>query len=290
MHVEARPEPAFKLFKRNLAIGEIQRPELHDASLEILSDLWPNGLYRSARLTYNRFMRRVLLFAGLGLVVVAGAVGIGIAVVSRWSSAQEAATPSGSIALNQESASSEAGDSKGQSLGVTDSSSDNSLPVTNNNSNGGKTGMDQDNHSIAVNGGNDSSNNPGPNQTAKGVPGPSDFGQYEQYKTSTTALFGDISVGSGAEAVAGKTLVVNYRGWLTNGTIFDESYARNQPFSFILGQHQVISGWETGMAGMKVGGKRRLIVPPSAGYGNQAVGGIPANSLLVFDVELLDVK
>lgn len=100
----------------------------------------------------------------------------------------------------------------------------------------------------------------------------------------------DLTVGTGAEAVAGKTVTVNYVGTLTDGTKFDSSYDRNQPFKFSLGAGQVIAGWDEGVAGLKVGGKRRLTIPPELGYGNQATGSIPANSTLVFEVELLGVE
>jgi FKBP-type peptidyl-prolyl cis-trans isomerase len=97
-------------------------------------------------------------------------------------------------------------------------------------------------------------------------------------------------VGTGAEAVAGKKISVNYVGTLADGTKFDSSYDRNQPFEFTLGAGQVIAGWDQGVAGMKVGGKRKLVIPPSLGYGSQANGSIPANSTLTFEVELLAVK
>lgn len=100
----------------------------------------------------------------------------------------------------------------------------------------------------------------------------------------------DLKVGDGAEAKSGNTISVNYLGTLTNGTKFDSSYDRNQPFEFTLGAGQVIEGWDKGFAGMKVGGKRKLTIPPSLGYGEQAVSTIPANSTLVFEVELLEVK
>lgn len=100
----------------------------------------------------------------------------------------------------------------------------------------------------------------------------------------------DETVGTGAEAVAGKSVTVNYTGTLTNGTKFDSSYDRNQPFTFTLGTGQVIKGWDEGVVGMKVGGKRKLVIPPNLGYGSQAQASIPANSTLVFEVELLDVK
>lgn len=100
----------------------------------------------------------------------------------------------------------------------------------------------------------------------------------------------DLKVGTGAEAKTGSTVTVNYTGTLTDGTKFDSSYDRNQPFDFTLGQGQVIQGWEQGIVGMKVGGKRKLTIPPSLGYGDQATGPIPANSTLIFEVELLAVK
>jgi len=99
----------------------------------------------------------------------------------------------------------------------------------------------------------------------------------------------DLRVGTGAKAVAGQIVSVNYKGMLTNGQVFDQSYGRG-PFSFSLGGGQVIKGWDEGVAGMKVGGKRRLVIPPSLGYGARGAGGtIPPNATLVFEVELLKV-
>ncbi len=100
----------------------------------------------------------------------------------------------------------------------------------------------------------------------------------------------DIVVGTGAEAVAGKKVTVHYTGTLTDGTKFDSSYDHGAPFTFTLGAGEVISGWDKGLLGLKVGGQRRLTIPPSLGYGNQAVGPIPANSILIFEVELLAVE
>lgn len=101
----------------------------------------------------------------------------------------------------------------------------------------------------------------------------------------------DIEVGSGDEAKAGDKVTVHYRGTLTNGKEFDASYNRNQPFSFGLGAGQVIQGWDKGVAGMKVGGKRKLVIPPSMGYGARGAGGaIPPNATLIFEVELLKVN
>jgi FKBP-type peptidyl-prolyl cis-trans isomerase len=100
----------------------------------------------------------------------------------------------------------------------------------------------------------------------------------------------DVVVGSGEEAIAGKTVIVNYTGMLQDGTVFDSSIPRGVPFDFVLGAGDVIKGWDEGVAGMKVGGKRVLVIAPEKAYGNMAVGSIPPNSTLIFEVELLDVQ
>lgn len=100
----------------------------------------------------------------------------------------------------------------------------------------------------------------------------------------------DEKIGTGAEATAGKKITVNYSGTLTNGTKFDSSYDRGTPFSFTLGAGEVIQGWDQGIVGMKVGGKRKLTIPPSLGYGSADYGPIPGNSTLIFEVELLGVE
>ncbi|MDP2816566.1 MAG: FKBP-type peptidyl-prolyl cis-trans isomerase [Rectinemataceae bacterium] len=106
----------------------------------------------------------------------------------------------------------------------------------------------------------------------------------------TELMISDIVVGTGAEATPGSSVTVNYTGALPDGTVFDSSIGRG-PFTFGLGAGQVIRGWDEGVAGMKVGGKRRLVIPADKAYGNQAVGGvIPANATLLFEVELLGVQ
>jgi len=101
----------------------------------------------------------------------------------------------------------------------------------------------------------------------------------------------DIAVGTGAEAVRGKTVRVHYTGWLTTGKKFDSSLDRREPFEFRLGAGDVIRGWDEGVAGMKVGGKRQLSLKPDLAYGSQGAGGvIPPNATLIFDVELLAVR
>ena len=105
----------------------------------------------------------------------------------------------------------------------------------------------------------------------------------------------DTKAGDGATAASGNKVSVHYTGWLYNngakGAKFDSSVDRGQPFQFTLGAHQVIAGWDEGVAGMKVGGKRTLIIPPEFGYGARGAGGvIPPNATLMFDVELLGVQ
>jgi FKBP-type peptidyl-prolyl cis-trans isomerase FkpA len=111
-------------------------------------------------------------------------------------------------------------------------------------------------------------------------------------KTPSGAEYWDITTGSGATASAGKAVSVHYTGWLaSNGKKFDSSVDRGQPFMFQLGAGQVIKGWDEGVSGMKVGGKRQLRIPPELGYGARGAGGvIPPNATLIFDVELLSVK
>lgn len=101
----------------------------------------------------------------------------------------------------------------------------------------------------------------------------------------------DVVAGSGDEARAGQNVSVHYTGWLTTGQKFDSSRDRGQPFTFRLGGGQVIQGWDEGVAGMRVGGQRRLIIPPNKGYGASGAGGvIPPNATLIFDVELIQVR
>jgi len=104
-----------------------------------------------------------------------------------------------------------------------------------------------------------------------------------------TLVVEDLVVGTGATAATGDTVTVHYIGTFTNGTKFDSSYDRNQPFSFRLGAGQVIAGFDQGVTGMKVGGKRRLTIPPSLAYGSTGQGPIPPNSTLVFEIDLLSI-
>lgn len=107
---------------------------------------------------------------------------------------------------------------------------------------------------------------------------------------NTKLMTQDIVVGTGEEAVSGSTVVVHYVGRFTSGQVFDSSVERNEPFQFVLGSGQVIKGWDEGLVGMRVGGKRIISVPPELGYGMQDYGPIPGGSTLIFEVELLKVE
>jgi peptidylprolyl isomerase len=109
--------------------------------------------------------------------------------------------------------------------------------------------------------------------------------------TPSGLQYEDLVVGNGPTPQSGQTAQVHYTGWLDNGTKFDSSVDRGQPFEFRVGQGQVIKGWDEGVATMHVGGKRRLVIPPELGYGSRGAGGvIPPNARLTFEVELLGIK
>ena len=116
-----------------------------------------------------------------------------------------------------------------------------------------------------------------------GAPEASDDGPSE-------LLIEDLKEGEGEAAAQGSTVDVHYTGWLTSGRKFDSSLDRGRPFSFRIGAGQVIAGWEQGVAGMQVGGKRKLTIPPSLGYGRRGTGPIPANATLIFEIELLGIR
>ncbi len=127
---------------------------------------------------------------------------------------------------------------------------------------------------------------PRPASARKTTPSPS--------KTVTTPSglkYVDLVIGTGPEPKAGDTVVVHYTGWLTNGKKFDSSVDRNQPFDFVLGRGQVIKGWDEGVSSMRVGGKRKLTIPPELAYGAKGFpGAIPPHATLVFEVRLLKIK
>ena len=111
-------------------------------------------------------------------------------------------------------------------------------------------------------------------------------------KTASGLEYNEVTAGTGAQAVAGKTVKVHYTGKFPDGKVFDSSVSRGEPIEFVLGQGRVIKGWDEGIALMKVGGKAQLTIPPELAYGERGAGGgvIPPNATLVFDVELVEVK
>jgi peptidylprolyl isomerase len=125
----------------------------------------------------------------------------------------------------------------------------------------------------------------------KGSKKPGEAGIGDTVKTASGLQYVDLKFGTGASPQNGQTAVVHYTGWLTNGRKFDSSKDRNEPFKFPIGQGRVIKGWEEGVASMKVGGMRKLIIPSDLAYGDRGAGGvIPPGATLVFEVELLGVE
>jgi FKBP-type peptidyl-prolyl cis-trans isomerase len=112
----------------------------------------------------------------------------------------------------------------------------------------------------------------------------------ESFMAPQDVVIQDVAVGEGQEAQPGRIVTVHYTGKFINGQVFDSSVSRGQPFSFTLGEGRVIEGWERGLVGMKVGGKRILTIPPQYGYGPDDYGPIPGNSTLIFEVQLLGVE
>ncbi len=108
--------------------------------------------------------------------------------------------------------------------------------------------------------------------------------------TASGLVYEDLQVGDGATVKSGDTVTVNYTGWLTDGTQFDSSITSGKTFDFTIGVRQVIAGWDEGVVGMKINGTRLLVVPPALGYGANANGSIPANSTLIFEVQVLAIK
>lgn len=184
---------------------------------------------------------------------------------------QSASTRGGIVQLNQNK---NAGDSISLEPKATQQNDPNTLSVT-----------DSASSSTNLGSGNGQQTNSSSSSAKK-----EDFSQYEQYKDKNEIFFGEIAVGNGPEAVKDKQLAVTYTGYLTSGQVFDQSRPANngqlQPLLFTLGAGQLIPGFEMGVNGMKVGGVRRVIIPPSLGYGDKAQGDIPANSVLIFDISL----
>lgn len=141
---------------------------------------------------------------------------------------------------------------------------------------------------------NQSSSTAADSDTVNKLLDPTTFSKYDSYKDKQTASYADLNIGSGTAIADGSQVSVLYKGWLTDGKLFDQSRAGSdgklQAFTFTEGQHQVIAGWEEGLAGAKPDGVRLLIIPPAAGYGAQGNSTIPGNSVLIFQVQILQVR
>lgn len=236
-----------------------------------------------------RFRTTLSVSMGVGLTL--GGVAVGYMMLTHQDDG--VASAGGSRPLEMQQAAGLSGGSTADSLSVRDANPENVLGSSIGSGGassgiGGAQGQPVGNGSNSASSSASSTTAPG-GSPAPGLPAPKDFSVYNEYADKTSAYMGDIIKGTGAEVGLGSILTVKYKGWLTSGVLFDENYSK-EPFAFKLGDHRVISGWEQGLFGMKAGGKRRLIIPPSVGYGAAGQGAVPPNALMIFDVELLDVK
>lgn len=190
-----------------------------------------------------------------------------------------------------------------QKIDLSSSTSDNKQKSSNtgssagsftlNSANGDQLTQSQSSSSNSSSSSSNSSSSSDSSDQAAQLLNPSTFAQYNKYIDAPNTMYIDLLDGSGTELTSGHQAAVYYKGWLTNGKLFDESQEKNgqlQPFVFTLGEHQVIPGWEEGLDGMKVGGVRLLIIPPALGYGAAGQGPIPGNSVLIFQVQLAAVQ
>lgn len=230
------------------------------------------------------------ILVGLGAVILVLLIGgvIVFFVVNKSAKNKESVAPSASTQGSNNVASLSLTEAGAIPLGgeSTNKNDESGLKVSNGQSSnpanlGSGLGRSQSSSSTGPSSTSDSSNN-------NSIPGPETFGQYDKYKDAQNSLFGDLQVGTGSEVAAGKKVAVYYKGYLTNGQLFDQSI--DKTFVFTVGAKQVIPGWEQSIMGMKIGGVRRMIIPPSVGYGAQGQGPIPGNSVLVFDVQLAAVE
>ncbi len=232
--------------------------------------------------------KKLILIIG-GIAAISVLAGIGYGLVSRDSNKPKSLTLNKTSQTSSSSQLQDLTDSQAIPLNQSNNAeneSDSGLSVDTNSQNSG-LGQIYGQQTPDTSGSSDSS-------SAEKMLDPSTFGQYDQYKNDDSALFAELQQGTGDELKAGKKAAVYYKGWLTNGQLFDMSRTNDkgelQPFVFTMGAHEVIQGWEQSLAGMKVGGVRFVIVPPAAGYGPSGQGSIPGNSVLIFQVQLAAVQ
>ena len=236
-------------------------------------------------------MTKIKVFGGVGVVALIAVLGGGAFVYQN--SKSDVTNQVGSVSNNQPVSAPVPVNPSAQpnnsiSLNQTfDTPSSGGLSVSNN------SGANSATQAVGTQQANTNQSQPS-NSAANNPFDPTTFAQYDKYKADKSASFADVQVGTGTALTVDHKAAVFYRGWLTNGTKFDESRPGSDgklvPFVFTLGSHQVIPGWEQALAGMKVGSVRLLVVPPAVGYGATAQNGIPANSVLIFQVQLADVQ
>ena len=246
----------------------------------------PNSIRFARIVLMVRFRTTLGVSMGVGLTL--GGVVVGYMMLTHQDDG--VASAGGSQPLEMQQAAGLAGDTTADSLSVRDANPENVLGSST--ASGGTSSGIGGAQGPPVSGGSGTNSGGGStpgSSAAANLPAPKDFKIYEEYADKESAYMGDIVKGTGAEAGLGSILTVKYKGWLSTGVMFDENYTKD-PFAFKLGDHRVILGWEQGLFGMKAGGKRRLIVPAKVGYGPTGQGAVPPNAMMIFDVELLDVK
>lgn len=211
------------------------------------------------------YIMKKLLFGAAALVVMVCS-GVGVwAIVRATTSQDDSSAPVSSVSAGQ--------------------------PITLDTS-GAEGGVALDTTPKATSGGDQKTGVNGAATQSSGVPvvNPTKFAQYDSQKKDKATLFAEIKPGTGTEVTAASEVTINYRGWLTNGAMFDQNVSSDKPFSFAVAGGGVIPGFAQGVLGMKVGGERLVVIPPELGYGNMAYGPIPGDSVLVFDIKLLSAK
>ena len=219
---------------------------------------------------------------GAGILVGASAVAV-MYVRGHQDPAPVAAVKPGTVGLNQGSVLSGNTGSNGDvtpGLSVTSDGSQGSLQ--------GQGGPGSTAGSGSSGGGSPASGSGG--GSSNQLPTPSQFHVYDQYKNNPTALYIDVQPGTGKAVAKGSVVTVQYRGWLTDGREFDETYAKGKAYTFTEGEGNVVDGFAQAIFGMKAGGQRRLIIPPTVGYGAAGKDPIPPDAMMIFDVQLESVQ
>jgi FKBP-type peptidyl-prolyl cis-trans isomerase FkpA len=227
-------------------------------------------------------MLRMVKFGGITVAagMVAGLSIVGVMYLRRSEQAPVTVKP-GSVGLNNGSVlSNSAGGSSDTATGLNVTSGGNQGSVQGQSLAGGSSSSSP----------GQSSDSSSPDVTGDQLPTPSQFHVYDKYKNNPSALYIDTKPGTGKTIAKDNAVTIQYRGWLTDGREFDETYARGKAFTFTEGAGSVVNGVAEAVFGMKEGGQRRLIIPPAVGYGAAGKDPVPPDAMMVFDVELVSVK